>query len=377
MAMPKWTIVCYGGHLAYDTAVGEVLNARNLNVQLPLSKASTAGFSIRMDHPLADKLLSANASVRIFRDSIPVFGGIVLSSELVAERENGTVAVNCIDPSWLLTKSFSDYEGDAGSVYNEGAYGAMGISYSLIARANATGWIPIAVLGSAASDPLLSQPTMTYKSRPFVPVMQQIQELADSDGFTWRVRAEGVGIGALGGFITHHGTWNNADAVYGTINTSEAIFEWGMGRKNLQGFRHVVSRENQANGVWNIVGDANNPYQPPVVGQSTTSVSTWGIMSELVQSEVLDTALRQQLVDEHVAVRKFPRQTIEVTPNLTRDAEMAPRYMLDYDVGTTVKLRIGYNGAVRVNSEAMIWQIGFNVDDNGVERQTLTLSENG
>jgi hypothetical protein len=117
------------------------------------------------------------------------------------------------------------------------------------------------------------------------------------------------------------------------------------------------------------------PGFPTVSAIDSASISQFGLLEDLAQADLLDAGLRQQLVQEHVRIRAQPRQVITFVPGVASDPLAIPLFGYDYDIGDTVEARAVYNGRTRFDAALRVWGATFTIDDNGVEKTTLTLAD--
>jgi hypothetical protein len=232
------------------------------------------------------------------------------------------------------------------------------------------------VLGDSSSHNIVTGETLSqvWPIPAFKPCLDTLNEMASSvDGFEWRFMP-------VENFVS--GAWNSdpgiaeiwVELVMGTTQP-EAIFEFGDGKQNIKTYNRVRSRSTQANSVRHLV--PNNPEADPPYAFDAVSAATWGIIEDLAQADLTNVDYRQQLVDEHVAVRAQPRHTIVFEPTADYGNDRLPRFGVDYDVGDIVTGRAVSLGYERFNAQFRVWGVEFSIDDFGVETPKLTLSEQG
>jgi exosome complex RNA-binding protein Csl4 len=98
----------------------------------------------------------------------------------------------------------------------------------------------------------------------------------------------------------------------------------------------------------------------------------------MIAANVLNTAMRQTLVNEAVEVRKRPRQTVALVPvsDVTSgEGKRVPVFGIDYNIGDSVRARIVYENSVHLDAMVRVWGVGFVLDKDGKETQTLTVSD--
>ena len=373
---------------------GEIFNARDRQISLGLSKIDTAGFSVRSDNRWADALLSLEGFIKIFRNTQLIGYMELLEAQETVDGSGGKIAISASSPAWKLANRFMEveYPGTSfGSGADRGAVAATLIN--LVNNKFLTdfpGYPPTLpatpdehrltgntlVIGDASSHNYLTGQILSeaWPIPVFKPYLELLNEMsASADGFDWRFMP-------VENFID--GAWNNDPGIAEiwielTMGTTkpEAIFEFGDGKQNIKTYNRVRSRAQQANSVWHLI--SNTPESDPPHAFDSTSASTWGILEDIAQADLTNTTYRQQLVDEHVLVRKQPRHTIVYEPTPDYGNGRLPSFGTDYDVGDIVTGRAVSLGYERFNAQFRVWGVEFTIDDNGVETPKLTLSEQG
>jgi hypothetical protein len=352
------------------TPLGEILNASDRKVALPLNKLDTLSFRVRLDNPLADWLVTNYCHVKGYRNNVLRYFGPVISAEEAGDASGGSVAVNSVGAGWILAKRLAG-KSATGVVIN--SQDRAQIINSLITTTNtenATGISIDASNGSASS--------VGYTAGPYRPILDIITELAASyDGFDWR--------------ILPHENWVNgaiSDSNFGQfyarpsigIQQPDAVFEWGSnGRGNIASYTRMVSRDSQANKVYHFTTNGPDaPGFPTISAIDADSIRDWRLLEDLAQADLIDTTLRQRLVDEHVKLRKYPRQIITFEPHIDPgNTGRLPNFGTDYDVGDRVRARAQYEKSVRFDGMFRVWGVTFDIDALGVERASLTLADEG
>lgn len=347
---------------------GELLNAYDRQIAVPLNKLDTLSCKVRLDNPLVDTLASCEGYIKAFRDGDEMFHGPIISAEENGDANGASVAINAVGAGWILSKRLAGKSstGQAFSLTDRAA-----IIESLIDTANAENETGIATDGPASAASAVS-----YTAGPYRPINEIITELSASfDGFDWR--------------ILPLDNWVNnavADAKIGRfyaaptigVPREHAVFEWGTGtRANMVGYKRAVTRDTQANKVYHHTSNGPDAAGYPTISAiDPASITDWKLLEDLAQADLLDSALRAALVTEHVRVRKHPRQTIEFSPSVDPQVTgRLPRYGDDYVVGDSVRARAAYGSSTRFDAMMRVWGVTFALDANGTERATLALAE--
>lgn len=365
----------------------EILNASDRQISLALAKVDTASFSVRTDNELADAFLSEEGFIKIYRNDVLLGYMEIVDAQEVVDESGGKITVNAASPAWKLAKRYMQitYPGISfGAGGDRGEVAAVLINIVNFQYLTGTPATPdeyrlsghTLVLGDNSSRNIATGQVLT-ESWPipvFKPYLDTLSELsAGVDGFEWRFMPVENFVG---------GAWNDdpgiaeiwVELVMGTTQP-EAIFEFGDGKQNIKSYNRARSRSTQANSVRHLI--SNNPEASPPRAFDSASASKWGILEDLAQADLTNTAYRQQLVDEHVAVRAEPRHTIVYEPTPDYGNSRLPVFGTDYDIGDIVTGRAVSLGHERFNAQFRVWGIEFSVDDFGVETPKLTLSEQG
>lgn len=364
--MASWSFILTDN--AYNH-VGEILNASERKVALPLSKLATASFRVRLDNPLADLLASCEGYVKGYRDGVLRLFAPIISAEEIADKDNASVMVNCVDAGWYMQKRLAG-KSAAGTIFGSATDRAQ-IVKQLLDTANAEGETGI----STSAMPISAASAVTYTAGPYKPILECNSELAVStDGFDWRiVPIENFDNGTVTGQKIA-AFW--AEPVIGQERL-DAVFEWGTGRNNIVSYTRSVTRDTQANKVYHFTSNGPDaPGYPTLSAIDATSVANWKLLEDLAQADLLDPTLRQRLVDTHVEVRKNPRQIITFQPHINPQGSMrVPDFGTDFDVGDLIPARAKYGDTVRFDATFRLWGVEFAIDNHGVETPTFTLAE--
>lgn len=357
----EWEFVL--ADLATGTAIGEIVNASERELVLLLNRLPTATFQVRLSNPMSARLLNANVLLKVYQQRVLRFIGPVVSVEEAASGEGGTLKVNAAGAFWRLTKRLI---GKNGAGYSQGSAGSQvdrgQIAASILAAVNAEGDTGIR-LGIVTP----SAPGYVSAWR-FMSAADAISQLsATLDGYDFEVApteptsdASGLQIGML------------IVAPFIGQQRPEAIFEYGVGKRNVASYTRPVTLDGLLNLGWNLpegFPDSGTIVTSPVGGQpDATSLAQWGRMEALVTGDVTVDAMRQKLVDEHVRIRKNPRQVIAFEP-----AVNAPRLGTDYMVGDVVTARAVANGSARFNGLFRVYGVTVSINEEATVTYKLEL----
>lgn len=348
---------------------GEVLNAPERRVALPLSKLDTASLRMRLDNPLADAALACDGYLKGYRNGSLLYVGPVISAEENTERGKASVMVNSVSMGWFLQKRLAG-KSATGRLFTALTDRAS-IAKTLISEANIEN-----EMGISTALAVSSGARVTYAAGPYKPIYTCLTELSQSfDGFDWRfLPVENYDNGVVTG--TKLASFR-ALPVLGEAQP-DAVFEYGTGRSNVVSYKRLVARDQQANKVYhNTSNGPGAPGYPTVSAIDGGSISDFRLLEDLAELDLLDPTMRQQLVAQHVELRARPRTVIEFQPQRDDGTGRMPRFGIDYDVGDTVRSRAFYNGKQRFDIMSRIYGVEFSISDMGSEDITLKLVDEG
>lgn len=350
--------------------IAEVFQAANRSVSRPLNGLPTAGFTIPLDNPLADTIIGAtplqygNLILKVYRGSTRMFVGPIVALEEAAQAERGTLSVTAAGVLWRL---FRRLIGKAPGGYGDGTPLAMKdlgqIAKGMIDVANAEGDTGIRVGTIGASQNSYVGPWYFKK------IAEAIVEIGPGTlgGFDFTVDPEEPVVDAGGLKL---GTFRAAGFLGTARNT---VFEYGTGLRNVASYRRPITAEGLANKVYHLAPgypDAVDAALTPVISAvDSASIAARLIHEDVAGGDLAPNDLRQKLVNEHVAIRKRPRELVVFTPI----PNLPHQYGADYVEGDTVTARAVYRNKVRFNAVFRIYGVSFSIDDQGNETAELTL----
>ena len=346
--------------------LGEVLNASQRKVTIPLNKLDTCSFRVRMDNPLAEAMATNEGYIKAWRNGVLVFYGPILSAEETGDSAVANLSVNCQSGGWLmLNKRYANTT----EVANAGK--RTDIDRAIIVRdemaATNTNYGETGV--STTLLPISAAETITYTIERWTPIADLLRTMQTGDNaFDWRmVPVDNWDSGAV---TSEKIAAFTAAPVLGQ-ERPEAIWEFGTGRANLQSYTNLVSRETQINEAVSLPTSSSTQWTT-----NDASVDKWGKMQEVVSNtDVSDLGLAAGLREAHTVTRNEPRRITTWQPHIDPSGLRMPEYGIDYVVGDLVHGRGVANGQVRFDGIFRCWAVDFQVDDNGFERANLVLQE--
>lgn len=391
MAVAEWKVILTDTNFF---PLGEITNAQEKSVSLGLNKATdTATIKVRMDHPLANVLAAGEGYVKAFRNQSLKFFGPILSSEESGDAANAIVSVNAVSPGWFLSKRLVGKSAN-GTLFTSLTDRAV-IAETLIEEVNAQADTGIAtsidnggiLYGEVRQylGPASASSAITYQAGPYVPAVNSISELsAGNAGFDWQfipVDNFDYGKGEVNStFKSKKIAYFFARPFIGT-NRPDALFDYGGGVNNVASYTRTVSKETQANVVYNYTSNGPDvPGYPTVWAQDNNSINKWKRLEDVATADFIDQGLRQTLVNEHVQFRANPRQTVTFEPHIDpQQTGRIPVFGEDYFLGDFVRGRavISQTGNVRFDSFFRVWNVTFNIDNLGMEKTSITVTNDG
>jgi hypothetical protein len=347
--------------------MGEVLNAYDRKVSIPLNKLDTCSLKVRLDNPLSADLMSAARYIKAYRDETLVFFGPIVTAEEVGSPQGASVTINCISSGWILQKRLVG-KSQAGTIFT--TTDRATIFDTLLTTLNAE-W----ETGLASAVGNLAGSTATYVAGPYKQAYETLTDLsAGINGFDWRVLpvdnwSDGVVTGNKIGALYSR-------PVIGTV-APEAIFEWGGGRSNTSDYTRTMSRDGQGNRIFHIASPGPDvPGYPVLSSTDTAARDQFGLLEEIAQADLLDTSMRNALIGQHLAVRAFPRHVVTFTPHIDPGKQgRLPNYGQHYTVGDQVRMRVAYNKEPRVDAVVRVWGVSFDIANDGTEKSSMVLAE--
>ena len=339
-------------------------------VSFGLSRPTTCAFALRLDDELIDVLQRDPCRIRVYdmarSPSLVGHLDLIDDEEVAGEGGLGTVQFNCSDQWWLLTRRVF---GGSREGYSQGT-ALVPVERGVIAAS------VLDLVNALSETGVRSNPSVVPAGATFVAdwrfksAGEAISELASTlDGFEWVIDPIEYTAGKVGDFKT-----------YGALGTYQehASFEYGHGRHNVKSFRSPRTRQTQANVAYSLpAGWPDNTTEDPAIAEDAASQAKWLRVEDVVPGDVT-AQLRQQLVEEHVRVRKEPRKLWSFEPILQAgDSDnRVPVFGVDYDVGDLVplriKVRVGSELATRFDGVVRVFQVNVTIDAEGnVTSQTV------
>lgn len=354
---------------------GELTNAKNRKVTLPLNRVEILSLTIPARHPLAPTAINKDCLVKAYRtgaDGVKrlVFFGPIISTELSADSSGQTVNITAAGAFWRLTKRLLGIRADNGLPDKAGVSFGVGtpvdlgsVAESLLSVANGGQYTGISMGTRQATTALGTAGPWHMK-----PIGEAIAELS-------------VGVNSYDFVVTpvDNGPmvagWRQIGSLniysYRGVNRPDAVFEYGTGNANVISFKQATTRDGlMTRGFILAPGWPESTIQDGRKAEDASLIGSRGLYEAVVpDGGVTWDNLRQIIVDEHLRVRKNPREVITFVPAMNA----RPEWGTDWDVGDHVRARAAVSGTMVFDSLFRIWGVTFNVDENGNERAELEL----
>lgn len=370
---------------------GEVLNAFDRKTTIPLNGARMTTLKLNLDHPFAPNVLALDSILRVKRGGINVGTLPLMSAEETVAADGGTVQVIAADPlvdvlPFRLIGKGVDAKGK-GVGYTQGTPLAPvdtgTIAKGIVDVTNAADGFTGVATNAAWITASTSKAVGPWY---FKPISEALLEMsAPLDGYDFELKpVDPVDVGL--GFPKLCELW-----IYAAKGTTrnDVIFEYGTGKANIESYsrpRTKADMINRAYALPNGFPDSAAQIQAPTPGtdpptgdlyqtviantfNAATEIARWKLREAVVNGDLGVDLFRQKLADEHVRIRRAPRE--QITFVVAANSEY--QYGVDYVEGDLIEARAKVNGEVRFDAFFRIYQVELTDDDAGNERVTLTV----
>jgi hypothetical protein len=158
-----------------------------------------------------------------------------------------------------------------------------------------------------------------------------------------------------------------------------AVFEYGTGRANLREYGWQIDNTALINNAISVPGAyPDNLALTLISAGDFGSAIVYGLREDVVENDLVDTSLRTALVQEHVAVRKDPRNLYTFQPHYDDLSGRVPAFPFDYNVGDIVTARVNDANVLQLSGQVRVYGVEVNLpDESGSEEVTLTVVDEG
>lgn len=364
-----WNFVL--GDLVDGAPIGELGNAFERKLRHAFNaRLKTASTRIRLDNRYAADVMTGATLLKVYEDDDLRFVGVQQTAEEVAEGDGASIAASWADPyARLQARNL----GQSAAGYVDGTALAPKDKTALVANmldaANASAYTGI------DRGTITNVGTSSFvEYTPYKPAAEGIAEVVNNlDGPDVEVvPVEPVAVAA--GLRL---ALMNVVPVVGQ-HRPDAVFEYGHGRRNVASYRRSIDLSAMLNRGF-VLPSSQAPDAAVLSSSDATSQATYGVYEGVVPTDLVSDDLRQRLVDEHVRVRKAPRQQITFAPT-RNDPSLpgrVPQYGVDFFLGDTVPFRAvdPVSEEVRVDGVLRVYAVDWDIDENGTGIPSFTLTQ--
>lgn len=377
----KYIITDLAGNAPSGT--GLLANSSNKTFSYNLNATRTATVTVGVDNPVADYCMSNDALMKVYRQNRrrewQLFTvGDVTTSEEDGDGNNEIVTLSCTDGFFRMRRALGVTNDSLGRgipfLYGLGIDqltpepveigAALLITLDFLNNVNYTG---------VAQGTTTGVTTTSYGpvyAMYFADVIQQSCAILGGPDFAFvpcepTTNAFGVQISTLN-FYSHLGAIDPH---------TDAVFEYGIGVKNMATYKRVRSKVNVANNVLSlpqgyptVIASGDHliqEFDPPSIAAITE-------LDYILENDNLTTIpMRTLLTQNALAILKQQQEQITFTPSVDCPIEFGT----DYGMGDIVQAR-AYSvktGKIRFNGTARVYGINYAVDENDAETASLTL----
>lgn len=378
----KYVITALDGSTPLGT--GFLANTSNKTFSYNINSARTASAVVGIDNPAADYCMFNDALMKVYRTDrfgIPhlyTVGDVVVSEE-DGDGNSETVTLSCGDGFFRMHRAM----GVANDALGRGVpymYGleidgitpdpveiGAALLYTLDILINGSNYSGVTVGTSTGVTDASYGPVYAMY---FQDILQASCAVLGGPDFEF---APSEPTAVAGG--TQIATLNFYDHLGSTNVYTNAVFEYGIGARNMAAYKRVRTKANVGNNIVSL------PQGFPSVSATgdglvqefdTTSIDLITEFDYILENDNLVTVpMRTLLAQQALAILKQQQEQITFNPSIDCPVE----FRTDYEMGDVVQAR-AYSvltGNLRFNGTARIYGVGFAVDENDAETTTLTL----
>lgn len=348
------------------TLLADISEARERSLHFALNRPQTLTLKLDLTHPALSHLLTEeDCLVYAYKQNEHVMTAEVSTLQTVGD-DSGEHSVVCVATECPWVRLARRYLGQStNGTYHEGV-DRGNIALWEIAVTNALGGYTGIEGGSAVATSTVNAGPWYYK-----PVLEAIMELAaDAEGYDFWFDPEIPSAANNYRVATFH-----CAPLRGAVR-EDVIFEYGHGRHNARQYEWMADLQHRITRAISLPPTYPNNLglQAKVATDSVTESIPGQVRREdIVQNDLVDDTLRQKLVDEHVAVRKNPRNIYQIQPHVDDGTLRVPRALLDYHCGDIITGRVKDSDILLLDGQVRVYGIDIEIDANGLESVTLTL----
>ena len=153
----------------------------------------------------------------------------------------------------------------------------------------------------------------------------------------------------------------------------DVFIEYGWGQENARDFRYVIDAEGLANYIYVLPADFPDNVGLTIAEASDSTSITDRLRREVtVPNDLKALALREELADVHLELRKQPRELFMINPNAEQPG-VEFGLGADYFLGDVIKGRVSAQGSVLLDGNVRVYGAELDISNEGLVVPTLTL----
>jgi hypothetical protein len=359
--MNKWsmTVTNYTG-----TLLGELRGASARRFSFPLNQMATGTCRVRLDHPMALTLLQGDCLVQLWQDTgtgkqLRINYEVAAVEEVAGGGEARSLVVTFVDAAyWRLSHRLI---GKSAAGQSFAGLDKSTMAQLLLSSINSESHTGVREGSIGVSSNATVGP---WRYKPFTEALLELSSTLD--GFDFEFTHYFPTTDGSGFFFA----MMTAEGVIGTTRTN-TVFEYGTGRRNIKTYRRQVSRDGLMTRGFTLPPGFPETSEAVVSAESTASIAARGLHEAVVATDLVVAASREQLVREHLKVRKAARQVISFTPTGYNN-----EFNVDYEVGDVVTARARTPQGDRFNAAFRVFGVEVELDDTGQGSYEMTLVAN-
>jgi hypothetical protein len=214
-------------------------------------------------------------------------------------------------------------------------------------------------------------PTSTVGPWYFQNALSGISLVASTfSGFDWEVEPVEAYVDSLGIVF---GKLNLA-AAFGS-HRADVVWEYGTGKNNVREFTELIDSSGNLNRAYSEpTGFPENATEEVIMQYDWNAIRERNyIYDDIIPSDIVAQDLRNELLKEHVNVRKQPKTVITFKPTSAYEPGVIPEFGTEYGLGDIFTFRSVEYGQETFNGLVRMYEAQFEIDENGNETITPIL----
>lgn len=343
--------------------LADISDATNRTFAWNLNQPSTAQLSLNTFHPAVSAVLSNPVGlVKVYKRKQLAMVAETTSIQVAGAGSDRSIALVATEAPWVRLQTRIIGQGPNGVTYTSLDRGE--IARRIVAGEQARGGIGVGI-GTIQSSSVATAGPWYAKN-----AAEAISELGSPlNGFDLWFEPHDPALAPTG---IH--SYMHIRRLRGGLREN-AIFEYGTGRANLREYGWQIDNAgliNQAISLPSAYPD--NLALKLVSALDLTSIAAYGFREGLVENDLVDEDLRTALVQEHIAVRKQPRNVYTFQPHYDDLSGRVPAFPFDYNVGDIVTARVSDADVLNLSGQVRVYGVSVSLpDESGTEDVTLTV----